>query len=236
MCGRLVQSSPLELVRATFRATGLETEPAPAPRYNVAPSQDVLAVVGAPDGRRIGRLRWGLVGAREKDPKASRRPINLRSETVAARPPLRELLARRRCVVPADGFYEWSGEGPARRPWHLRERSGGLLAFAGLWDRWTGAEGTDLLTVAILTGPPNDLVRAIHDRMPVILDGETLERWLDPGARDPAALAAELRPFPAERLEAFPVSRDVNSPRNDAPSLVRPEGTLRLTPLRSPAS
>ena len=234
MCGRLVQSSPVGLVRAAFRATGPGEEDAAPPSFNVAPSRDVLTVAGTPDGRRIGRLRWGLVPSFAKDPRQWPRAINLRAETVATK--FRNLVARRRCVVPADGFYEWSGEGAERTPWLFRDPGGGLLALAAIWDRWKPAGGGELVSFAILTCAPNPLVREIHDRMPAILAGEALERWLDPAEGDPPVLAGLLVPAPTGRLEAWPVSRDVNSPRNDGPSLVRPAGPVRLTAAARPDS
>jgi putative SOS response-associated peptidase YedK len=233
MCGRLVQSSPVALVRTTFRASGPDVDDDTGPSFNVAPSGRVLTVAGTPDGRRVGRLHWGLVPSFAMDPKKGPRAINLRAETVATK--FAKLVARRRCIVPADGFYEWSGEGTGRAPWFVRAPDGSLLALAAIWDRWRRG-GDELVSFAILTCAANELVREIHDRMPVILAGEALERWLDPAEDDPPTLAGLLGPASPGRLEAWPVSRDVNSPRNDAPSLVRPAGPVRLTAAARPDS
>jgi putative SOS response-associated peptidase YedK len=221
MCGRVVQSSPVEVIRAEFRVTTREPIEAP-PRYNVAPEQDVLAVTGTEDGRALGWLKWGLVPFYAKERKRGPRSINARAETVATKAPFRELLVRRRCVIPADGFYEWQGEGPSRTPHFIRARDGGLLALAALWDRWRRAEDPAIETFTILTCEPNELVRPIHDRMPVILGPDGIETWLDATLADPAPLVALLRPAPAASLEAWPVSRAVNSARNEGPELVEP--------------
>lgn len=216
MCGRFSLGTDPRQVAAAF---GLAPELLPdQPRYNVAPTQSVLAVVRDADGLRAGPLRWGLVPAWAKDPAVGSRMINARSETVDSKPSFRSLFRGRRCWVLADGFYEWKkepGKGPSQ-PYYFRMPDGRPFAFAGLWDRW--ARGDDeLVTCTILTTAPNAVVAPVHDRMPVILPAEVRDRWLDPdtGAME---LKALLRPYPGE-LEGFPVSRLVNAVANDTPEV-----------------
>lgn len=225
MCGRIVRSSPAEVLRAEF---GVEPPADLRPSWNVCPGTEVLAVVRAEDGSpRMEWLRWGFVPEFAADPRSGDRAINARAETVATRPAFRRAFRRRRCLVVADGFYEWSGSGPARTPFFVRLRSGRPMGLAGLWERWEpgGSKGEatattpPLLTCAIVTCPANSLLAPLHDRMPVILAGDARECWLDPAAPDPASV---LVPCPADWLEAWPVSRRVNSPRSDGPDLVAP--------------
>lgn len=204
---------------ADVRAAGL------AARYNVAPSDEVAAVAATAEGRRLGTLSWGLVPNWARAP--ARRLVNLRSERLADRPGFRRTLQRRRCVVPADGFYEWraaSGDGP-RQPFLVRARDGRALALAGLWDVWRDPEqpGADpLRTCTVLTTGPNEVVRPLHDRMPVILPPDACDVWLDPSVTDVNHLVALCRPCPPGLVEAWPVSTAVNSVRNDGPHLVEP--------------
>jgi putative SOS response-associated peptidase YedK len=221
MCGRFTLKTPAEDVADAFR---LEEAPALAPRYNIAPSQPVAVVRRAPGraARRLDLLRWGLVPAWAADPRIGARMINARSETAFARPAFREpLRAGRRCLVPADGFYEWGAAGPgrARRPFLIRRKDGRPFAFAGIWDRHRapGAEEPPLESVAVLTTEASDLVRPIHDRMPAILAPEAFETWLDPEIGDEARLGPLLAPAPAADFEAVPVGPRVNDPRHDDP-------------------
>jgi putative SOS response-associated peptidase YedK len=189
------------------------------PRYNVAPTQDVLAIGRAGDGVRVRAelVRWGL----EPPAAAGRGLINVRSETALGRGFFRMLLERDRVLLPASHFYEWSGSGPDRRPLLIRPRAG-IVAFAGLRGSWTDPKtGESVAAVTILTCPPNELVRTFHDRMPVILDPAGCELWLDPGS-DVDRLAALLAPCPAGWLETQPVSRLVNDPRREGPELLQP--------------
>jgi putative SOS response-associated peptidase YedK len=225
MCGRFARSSPPEAI-ADELGVRLEGVAPPTPRFNVCPSEEVLVVArsaGSADGARpaAGLMRWGLVPWFARDPKSGPRAINARAETIATTRTFREAFARRRCLVVADGFYEWRRSGAEREPWFIRLRSRRPFAFAGVWDRWTPAGGTPLLTCAIVTCDANDLVARVHDRMPVILPAEARGAWL---ARDgsPAALADLLRPYPADAMEAYPVSSLVSAPRNDGPECIRP--------------
>lgn len=187
------------------------------PRFNVAPTQTAPVVVEGPPGvRRIEPMRWGLVPSWADDPSIGNRMINARAETAATKPAFRDALRCRRCLVPADGFFEWVDAGGARQPIHLRRRDRGVFALAGLWDVWRkGAQ--PLETFTLLTTSPNDLLRPIHDRMPVVVRPEHFALWLDPGCRDAARLTPLVQPWTAEEWEAVPVSRRVNDPRHDAP-------------------
>ena len=177
--------------------------------------------IGEGGRREIALLRWGLIPSWAKDEKFGARCINARAETVAEAPSFRAAFKARRCLIPADGFYEWQKVDEAKQPHRITMGNGGPFSFAGLWERWTkGPEPIETFT--IVTGAPNELVRPIHDRMPVILDPADYDAWLE--ARDPAIPSALLRPFPTERMRTYPVSTRVNSTRNDDPELVAPIG------------
>lgn len=193
-------------------------------RYNVAPMQDVPVVWNQPEPC-LGLARWGLVPFWAKDPSIGSRMINARAETIAEKPAFRAALRQRRCLLPADGFYEWRRvEGTeAKVPTYVRLADGSPFAFAGLWESWKQPDGGRLHTCTIITTEPNELMRTIHDRMPVILPESGMKQWMQPDVTDPAALLRLLRPFPADRMEAYPVSRRVNHPSNDGPDLVVPE-------------
>jgi putative SOS response-associated peptidase YedK len=218
MCGRFnLHANP----RAVASLFGLPTVPELAPRYNVAPSQPVAVVGLKPGGqaRGLALMKWGLVPRWAKSDDGSK-PINARAETLLDRPTFRDSFRQRRCLIPASGFYEWQKAGSRKRPFHIRGRDGMPLAFAGLWDRWEGPDGP-VLTCCIVTTAANELVKPLHDRMPVILGPDEFARWLDPAA--PAEdLLALLRPCPAEVLEAMPVGTAVNSPKNDGPECLEP--------------
>ncbi|MCE9634235.1 MAG: SOS response-associated peptidase [Planctomycetes bacterium] len=198
-----------------------------APRWNVAPTQTVPVVVEGPRGvRRVEPMRWGLVPSWADDLAIGSRMINARAETAATKPSFRAAMRSRRCLVPADGFYEWTGPAGDRRPLRIRRKDGAVFAFAGLWEVWTkGREPVETFT--ILTTAPNDLLRSVHDRMPVILDPADFARWLDPDAKDPSAvadLAGLLVPCPEEAWEMVRVSRWVNDARHEGPDCVLPAG------------
>lgn len=209
MCGRMVRTSPSEALVAEL---GIEP-PADLdlrPRWNVHPGEDVLAVVRAGASLRAGWLRWGLM------PASPRPAINARIETAATRPAFRRAFAKRRCLVVADGFYEWQrGEGRRRTPWFVRLRSRRPMTFAGLWERWRPPGALPLVTCAVLTCPPNELLAPIHDRMPVIVPPALRDAWL---AHDDV----DLGPYPSAPLETWTVSPLVNAADADGPELLRP--------------
>lgn len=197
-----------------------------APRYNIAPSQGILAVRAAPDGgdgaREAAVLRWGLVPSWAKDPDIGNRMINARAETVAEKPSFRAAFRRRRCLVPATGFYEWRAASGPKQPYTIGMADGGPFAMAGLWEHWTEPDGAAVETCAILTTEANELLRPIHARMPVIVAPSDFDLWLDPALAMPELLAPLLRPFDAAAMAAHPVSRHVNNVRNDDPACLEP--------------
>lgn len=226
MCGRFVSSTPVSALAEQFLAAEVRAGEQPA-RFNVAPTDAVYAIATTRGARRLGTLSWGLVPHWAEAPSGARL-VNLRSETVPDRPGFARMLRHRRCIVPADGFYEWKamGDGRPKQPFLVRARGGAPLAFAGLWDVWRepaeDGGGEALRTCTVLTTEPNDLVAGLHDRMPVILPPEAWDVWLDPSVTDVDVLRPLLRPCPPELLEAWPVGTAVNSVRNDGPQLVEP--------------
>lgn len=219
MCGRYTLTDPGELVEELgAEGDGDELEP----RYNVAPTQDVPAVVLDEEGkRRLAPLRWGLIPFWAKDEKIGSRMINARSETVAEKNAFRDAFRKRRCLVLADGFYEWKKENGAKQPYYVHLADHEPFTFAGLWERWDqkGERDEPIWSCTILTGPPNDKVKELHDRMPVILRGDARDLWLDHHAEGDAVQEI-LGPVPAEETDFYPVSRLVNSPKNDVPACV----------------
>lgn len=199
---------------------GAEDLPA---RYNIAPTQNVPILANRGDGR-VELARWGLIPSWAKDPTIGSRMINARAETVAEKPSFRSALRKRRCLVPADGFFEWKtlpGE-KLKQPMYIRFKSGRPFAFAGLWEVWRPPEATDgwVVSCTLLTTTPNALMRDIHDRMPVILPRESYETWLTPA--DTTGLEALLLPYPADDMEAYPVTPAVGNPRHDSPDNILP--------------
>lgn len=221
MCGRYTLSSPSDLLADLLE---IDSVPDLAPRYNIAPTQEAAVVrVAEESGNRVlGMLRWGFIPFWAKDPAIGNRMINARAETVAEKPAYRASFKHKRCVVPADGFYEWQAIGGRKQPHYFRLLDREPFAFAGLWDRWEKGDGEPLETFTILTTEPNQAVAAVHRRMPVILEPEAIETWLDPGIVDGERLIPLLGPLPAERMEGYPVSTFVNSPGNDSPRCIEP--------------
>ncbi|ESA36318.1 hypothetical protein N836_07465 [Leptolyngbya sp. Heron Island J] len=217
MCGRYTQTHSGADLAAAFQLT---TEPAPPPRYNIAPSQPISAIIA---GREYRIFQWGLVPSWAKDYKIGYRLINARSETAAEKPSFRAAFKRRRCLIPADGFYEWqrTASNKKKQPFyiHLRERP--VFAFAGLWEQWEGGDGSYLETCTILTTEPNELMEPIHNRMPVIIPKTEYDRWLTAAPRQVQGL---MRPYDADEMEAYPVSTLVNSPRNESADCIVPLG------------
>ena len=196
------------------------------PRYNIAPTQMALTVTNG-SGRQGSYMRWGLIPSWAKSASVGSRMINARVETVAERPSFRTSFQRRRCLVVADGFYEWEKRGSSRRPMRIVMASGEPFAFAGLWDAWRDPKGEVVRSCAIITTSANELLSPIHDRMPVILPRELESLWLDHDFRDYAALAGILTPYITDEMEAYEVSSLVNSPANDGPEMVVPVGQVR---------
>ena len=188
-------------------------------RYNIAPTQEVLTVVGG-ETRHAGFMRWGLIPFWAKNASIGSRMINARAEKVAEKSAFRDALRRRRCLVLADGFYEWQRSGRAKRPMRVVMRSGEPFAFAGLWCVWTDPEGKRIPSCTIITTAANDLLRPIHDRMPVILPRDLEDLWLDAGVDDPGALGNVLAPYPGRAMEVYEVSPLVNSAANDGPEVI----------------
>ena len=220
MCGRFTQAAPGEVIAELF---ALPEVPRLAPRYNIAPTQDVGAVRVETDGRRqFVALHWGLIPSWAKDRTIGSRMINARSETVAEKPAFRAALRSRRCLIVADGFYEWQRLGGRKQPYFMSLRGGGPFAFAGLWERWAGAGAEFVESCTILTTNANETVAPIHDRMPVILDPQDHAAWLDPGIKDAARLLPLLRPQPPGAIRAYPVGLLVNNPANDVPDCRAP--------------
>ncbi|MDP8952934.1 MAG: SOS response-associated peptidase [Actinomycetota bacterium] len=191
------------------------------PSYNVAPTQEVAAVLVEGGERRLEMLRWGLIPSWADEPQIGSRMINARSETVSEKPSFRGAFRKRRCLIPADGFYEWQRTDNGKQPYHIHARDGSPFAFAGLWESWSGDEG-EIRSCTILTTEANEVVGEVHHRMPVIVAPEDYETWLDPDLHDADWLAPLLTPYPSEALEAYPVSRFVNNPSNNDERCVEP--------------
>lgn len=223
MCGRYAFFSPAEAVKRVF---ALEELPALEPRYNVAPTQDVPAVrMGEEGARKAAMLHWGLVPKWAKERAIGNRMINARSETLAEKPSFRDALKKRRCLVLADGWYEWQVAPGGKQPWFIRRKDAQPFAFAGLWERWKDpADGSMLESCTIVTTGASESIRKIHERMPVVLDAADWDRWLDTAFSDSEKLVELLVPCDPKALEAWPVSREVNAPRNQGPGLIESTG------------
>jgi putative SOS response-associated peptidase YedK len=219
MCGRYTLSTPADLVADHF---GLGETPEIAPRYNIAPSQETLIVAARDRDTRVsGPGRWGLVPPWRATKSQVSAFINARIETAAEKPAFRSSLTRRRCLVPADGFYEWSRRAGRKQPYYFRLGSGRPMAFAGLWTRWRKEDGEQIVTFAILTTEANAQVRPIHPRMPVILRPDDYSAWLRRQELEPLVLDRLRTPYPAQAMESWPVSTFVNDPGNDSPLCIR---------------
>ena len=215
MCGRFTLKSPLRL---KFEGISDARVPPPVllPRYNIAPSQEVLAITGSESERQLSTFVWGLIPSWSKEPKGF---INARSETLQSKASFNDSFQRRRCLIPADGFYEWKRQGKIKQPYYFQLKDESQFAFAGIWDRWQ-KDGASVVSCSIITTVPNELLAQIHNRMPVMLAADAQDKWLsDSGPRD---LMALLEPFPEDEMKSFPVSTRVNHTQIDEPSLVEP--------------
>lgn len=219
MCGRYLITSAPEAIRALFR---YEEQPNFPPRYNIAPTQPVPIVRLVEGKRRFALVRWGLLPSWVKDPKGFSLLINARAESVLDKPAFRNAMRRRRCLFPADGFYEWKREGERKRAFVVRPRSRQPVAFAGLWETWTGPNGEELESAAIITTDASRSIAAIHDRMPAIVPPEAFDLWLDCARVDAETASALIAPSPDASIEAYEISPAVNRVANDSPELLAP--------------
>jgi len=219
MCGRFTLKTPANQLLLAF---GLDSALPLVPRYNIAPTQSVPVIHASEGGREMAMMHWGLIPSWSKAPDAGGRLINARAETVAEKPAFRASFKTRRCLVPADGYYEWIAAGRKKQPYWIHRADEQPFAFAGLWDLWRPEAGEPLTSCTIVTTDANDATREIHDRMPVILDPVDYDRWLDPALSDPARLLPLLRPYEGGELRVDPVSTFVNNARNEGPECLDP--------------
>ncbi len=222
MCGRFSLGAD-----ATTLVTQFDLFEAPAwtPRYNIAPTQPAptIVIASTQPTRQFTLHRWGLIPFWAKEPGIGAQLINAQAETVATKPAFRAAFRKRRCLVLADGFYEWTRQGRQRQPYYIRLRNERPFAIAGLWEHWEGPEGLALSSCTLLTIAANALIGPFHHRMPVILDPGDYDLWLDPSVQDAVRLQALLRPYPAERMTAYPVSPRVNNPAHDSLDCIEPK-------------
>lgn len=217
MCSRYSLTSPPEAVRSYFR---YDNEAVFPPRYNIAPSQPVAIVRNTHSGgRELALVRWGLIPHWVKDPREFRMMINARGETAGDKPSFRGAMRHHRCLVPTDGFYEWTGAPGEKRPFLVRPAAGGPMALAGIYEHWQGADGSEIETMAILTVAANGAIARLHDRMPAILAPENFDAWLDCRSGSSIEAARLLVPAPEDLLELIEVSRQLNNPRNEGPEV-----------------
>jgi putative SOS response-associated peptidase YedK len=230
MCGRYRLTSKERYLAEHF---DVSDEVEWSPRYNIAPSDSVATIRqhATEPKRMFSKMRWGLVPSWAEDPSIGYKTINARSESVTEKPSYSDSFKKRRCLIPADGFYEWKKEGKEKQPFNFGMVDDSIFAFAGIWDSWRAPEGQVIETCSILTTTPNALVQAVHDRMPVILGRDVYDDWLDPALQDTTALAYLLKPFPAKEMRSYPVSQWVNSPKNDTPDCMTELELEKTAPL-----
>lgn len=220
MCGRYTLTADPEALQTEFKLDSvIQNLP---PRYNIAPTQDVAVVLNEDGLRVLDAFHWGLIPFWAKDSKIGSRMINARSETLAQKPSFKRPLQKQRCLIPADGFYEWENTPNGKQPWYIHLVDHRPFAFAGLWDYRQAPNGEEIYSCTIITTEPNPLVAAIHNRMPVILPPSAFDQWLDPVEKNPNVLLSLLTPWPAEKTRGYPVSKLVNSPANDHPDCIVP--------------
>ncbi len=216
MCGRYTLKTPVNVLAEQFQID--EYPSSMNASYNIAPTQEVAAVIEGEGKRKLEMLHWGLIPSWADDPRMGNKIINARVETVAEKPSFRKAFRNHRCLVLADGFYEWQKTANGKQPYYIRMEDDSPFAFAGLWERWKN--GSEVRSATIITTDANDVVAPIHNRMPVILHPEDYGLWLDPDFDEKEPLTTLLKPYPAEAMEAYPVSRRVNSPSNNEPSCI----------------
>ncbi|MCC7201809.1 MAG: SOS response-associated peptidase [Nitrospirae bacterium] len=222
MCGRFVLFSSIRKIAGEFDVVTGELILTPA--YNIAPTQDVLIVV-ADGGRKLIRSRWGLIPPWAKDPHIGYKMINARAETLAEKHSFKSSVRKHRCLVVADGFYEWKKEGNDKTPFYIHLKSGRPFGFAGLYSYWQSPEGGLICTCTIITTNANPLLEPIHNRMPVIIPEDYRAEWLDPEIQDEKEILPLLTPYPADKMEAWHVTPEVNSPAHNSPDNIKPVGT-----------
>jgi putative SOS response-associated peptidase YedK len=222
MCGRYRLSRRKEIIEEYFGSAPWDDDW--SPRYNIVPMQPVPVIRQHPKEpvRQVSMMKWGLIPQWAKDVSVAGSTINAKSETAAEKPAFRDPLKYRRCLIPADGFYEWKRNGASKQPFCFEVNEGELFAFAGLWDGWKDGSGTWVKTCSILTTTPNVVTSAVHNRMPVILDADAYDLWLDPGMTDVHAISGLLKPYDARRMRCYPVSTRVNHVANDDEQCSRP--------------
>ena len=222
MCGRFVRSSPISLIVEIFDIRSMSTISGAPASYNVAPSQEIL-IINDRGARELLRCRWGFLPPWLKDLSEGSKMINARAETLDEKPSFKAAFKKQRCLIIADGFYEWKKEKQKKVPHYIRLKSGKPFGFAGLYNQWTSPEGDKICSCTIITTESNELVAHIHDRMPVIVPDNEIGRWLDPNYQDVEALKEILRPYPSEEMEMYPVSRRVNSVQVDTATNILPK-------------
>ena len=215
MCGRYRLSRRKQIIEEHFDSAPWDEDW--SPRFNIAPTQPIPIIRQHPKEpvREMSLMRWGLIPSWAKDPSGAARMINARSETASSKPAFRDSLKSRRCLIPADGFYEWARTGKSKQPYCFEVNEGELFAFAGLWDRWKDPSGNWIKTCSILTTTPNAVTSPVHDRMPVILDPDSYDLWLDPGMQNVAAVSELLKSYDARLMRCYPVSTRINHVAND---------------------
>ena len=219
MCGRFDLHLPQELLAEIF---GISVGRDIQPRYNITPSQEVLVIRRGREDREMSFLHWGLIPSWAKDASIGHKTINARSETAHEKPAFKHALRHHRCLIPANGFYEWFTDGARKKPFYIHLKKDIPFAFAGLWDHWKSPAGEVIESCTILTTEANTLLKRIHDRMPVILDPRDYNIWLNPSIYEIQSLKYLFEPLPADKMEMYPVSDLVNSPRNDTPECIKP--------------
>jgi len=222
MCGRYRLSRRKQIIEEQFDTADWQDDW--SPRYNIAPTQPIPVIRQHPKEpvRQVSMMRWGLIPSWAKDTSGAARTINARSETAATKPAFRDPLKFRRCLIPADAFYEWKRTATSKQPYCFEVNDGGMFAFAGLWDGWKNAEGQWVRTCSILTTTPNAVAATVHDRMPVILDPDTYDLWLDPGQSNVHVVSELLKPYDAHLMRCYPVSTRINHVANDDEECSRP--------------
>lgn len=226
MCGRFALTANPEAIQQAFNLDSVTQEL--VPRYNIAPSQPI-AVITNQNPKQLDFFKWGLIPSWSKDPAIGNKMINARAETAAEKPSFKAAFKRRRCLIPASGFYEWPQT--TKQPMYIHLKGQDVFAFAGLWEQWFSPDGSEILSCTILTTEPNELLSTFHHRMAVILRPEDYATWLTPGEVDPKTLMPLMQPYSADRMDAYEVSKAVNSPVNDGYDLIQPLHSANQPPL-----